>query len=304
MAKQNRQTVSYLTQRFEQVGLEPDARHGQNFLIDLNLLKMLATTGDVGPQDVVLEVGTGTGSLTGLLAQRAGAVVTVEIDWHLYQLASEELEEFDNVVMLKQDALRNKNNFDDKVLNTIKEEMAKIPGCRLKLVANLPYNVATPILSNLLRTEIVPHSMVATIQKELGERIVAKPSTKDYSALSIWMQSICDCEIVRIMAPSVFWPRPKVHSAIIKCVFRPEKRDRIVDLKFYHEFVRSLFFHRRKFIRSVVISSFKGQLTKPQVDEVLTDMEFGPDVRAEQLPPETILELSEKFRQKLESIKE
>lgn len=291
----SKQTVSFLTNRFREVGLEPDSRHGQNFLIDLNLINLLVDTANIGPNDLVLEVGTGTGSLTSLMAPKAGHVITVEIDSHLYQLAREELEEFDNITMLQQDALRNKNNFSDKLLETIKEEFGKLDNAQFKLVANLPYNVATPIISNLLLTEVLPTSMTVTIQKELADRIVAKPRTKDYSALSIWMQSLCDCRIVRVMAPSVFWPRPKVYSAILHLEHSLEKRARITDIRFFHEFVRSLFFHRRKFLRSVLISSFKGKLEKPQVDEVLDSLQLGPSTRAEELSVDSILELAEAF---------
>jgi len=297
-----KQTVSFLTKRFREVGLEPDSRHGQNFLIDMNLLNLLVDSGNIESNDLVLEIGTGTGSLTSLMAPRAAHVITVEIDTHLHQLAREELEEFDNITMLQNDALRNKNNFSPIVLDTIKEKFESIPNCRFKLVANLPYNVATPIISNLLLTEILPTSMTVTIQKELADRIVAVPRTKDYSALSIWMQSLCDCRIVRVLGPSVFWPRPKVHSAIIHLEHSLEKRSRINDIQFYHEFVRSLFFHRRKFLRSVVISSFKGQLDKPDVDDVLDRLQLGPQTRAEELPVERILELSEGMRLKLQEV--
>jgi 16S rRNA (adenine1518-N6/adenine1519-N6)-dimethyltransferase len=298
----SKQTVSYLTQRFREVGLEPDSRHGQNFLIDLNLINLLVDSADIQPNDLVLEIGTGTGSLTALMAAKAAHVITVEIDTHLHQLAREELEEFDNVTMVQQDALRNKNNFNPIVLETIQNRFSEIPGGRFKLVANLPYNVATPIISNLLLTEILPTSMTVTIQKELADRIVAVPSTKDYSALSIWMQSLCDCRIVRVLGPGVFWPRPKVHSAIIHLEHSLEKRGRITDVRFYHEFVRSLFFHRRKFLRSVIISSCKGKLDKPEVDEVLAALKLGPNARAEELPVEGILELGEAFRQKLHDL--
>ena len=107
MAKVNRQTVSYLSRRFVEVGLNPNKRHGQNFLIDLNLLNMIVRSAELDKKDVVLEIGTGMGSLTGLFAEAAAQVVTVEIDQHLFQLASEELEPFDNIEMLKQDARKN-----------------------------------------------------------------------------------------------------------------------------------------------------------------------------------------------------
>ena len=215
MAKVNRQTVSYLSRRFEEVGLNPNKRHGQNFLIDLNLLNLLAKSAQLNSNDVVLEIGTGMGSLTGLFAEQAAQVITVEIDEYLYQMASEELEVFDNIQMLKQDALKNKNQFAPEVIAAIKHHMQVEDGRVFKLAANLPYNVATPIISNLLRSEIVPKTMTVTIQKELADRLVAAPGSKDYGALSIWVQSICDVEIVRIMSPKVFWPRPKVDSAII-----------------------------------------------------------------------------------------
>ena len=168
-----------------------------------------------------------------------------------------------------------------------------------KLAANLPYNVATPIISNLLRSEIVPATMTVTIQKELAERLVAKPGSKDYSSLSIWVQSICDTKIVRIMSPKVFWPRPKVESAIIHIVHRPERRAAIPDLNFFHAFVRAMFFHRRKFMRSVAVSAFKNQLEKVDVDDVLGRLGHGADVRSEQLDIESMLALSEAFRQKV-----
>lgn len=294
-----RQTVSYLTKRFREVGLYPDSRRGQNFLIDLNLLELLARTPDINSNDVVLEVGTGTGSLTARLAEQAAEVVTVEIDKHLYQLASETLIDCTNVTMLKQDVLKNKNTIDPVVIATVKEKLAQAPGRVFKLAANLPYSIATPLISNLLLSEITPASMTVTIQKELADRLVARPRTKDYSALSIWVQSLCDVEIVRIMPPGVFWPRPKVHSAIIHIVPKAEKRAKIADLKFFHTFVRALFFHRRKFLRSVVLSAFKNQLDKPAVDEVLANLQLGSDARAEQLDVDTMLVLCDLLRAKL-----
>lgn len=297
----NRQTASYLMRRFKETGLQPDRRRGQNFLIDLNLLQLLAETAEVGPQDVVLEVGTGLGSLTGLMAPRAAAIVTVEVDARLYSLASEELSRFDNVTMLHQDALKNKNQFHPRVLSTIQQRLDEAPGRQLKLAANLPYNIATPIVSNLLSTPQLPVSMTVTIQKELADRLAAAPNSKDYSALSIWVQSQCDVRIVRVMAPTVFWPRPKVHSAIVQIVPDLDRRASIPDREFFHRFVRAMFFHRRKFLRSVLLSAFKKQLSKPQADAILSEMGFKGDARAEQLSVEQMLALSDLVRQQVES---
>ena len=291
-----RQTVSYLTARFREAGIRPDVRHGQNFLIDLNLLDLLLNAADIQPTDVILEVGTGMGSLTSRMAEKAAAVVTVEIDERLYAMASEELAEFSNVLMLQVDALKSKNHLEPEVIAVVKEQLELDPARRFKLVANLPYNIATPILSNLLTCDVVPFSMTATIQKELAERMVAVPSTKDYSALSIWMQALCDIQIVRILPPQVFWPKPKVHSAIVHIVPSPEKRERIPDLTFFHDFVRSLFLHRRKFLRGVLIVMLKERVEKQIVDELLAAFQFPEDVRAEQLDVETILALSEAVR--------
>ncbi|MFN6111951.1 MAG: 16S rRNA (adenine(1518)-N(6)/adenine(1519)-N(6))-dimethyltransferase RsmA [Planctomycetota bacterium] len=297
MTKANRQTISYLRRRFSQFGLEPNARHGQNFLIDLNLIEILAEAAEIGPQDVVLEIGTGMGSLTALLAEHAGRVVTVEIDQHLHQLAREELERYENVVMLKVDALRNKNHFAPLVIETVQQALQAIPNARFKLAANLPYNVATPIISNLLISELPPPvSMTVTIQKELADRIMAAPNSKDYGALSVWIQSMCRVELVRLLPPTVFWPRPKVHSAIIKLTLEPDRRAAIPDLVFFHQFVRSIFFHRRKFLRSVAISAFKDKLSKAEVDAVLQAQGLGTEARSEQLSVEQMLELSERFR--------
>ena len=285
------QTLSFLIRRFKEAGIRPHTKFGQNFLIDLNLLRVLADAAELSPDDVVLEVGTGTGSLTTLMAARAAAVVTVEIDPQMYQLASEELIAFDNVVQLHADALKNKNCFNPDVLAVVDKALAAEASRRWKLVANLPYNVATPILTNLLALDRSPTTMVVTIQNELADRIVAVPRTKDYGALSIWMQSQCDVEIVRRMPPEVFWPRPKVTSAILRITLNETKRARIADRAYFHQFVRSMFFHRRKFLRSELLSAYKKRFEKPQVDAILEAMQFKGTVRAEELSVEDMMKL-------------
>jgi 16S rRNA (adenine1518-N6/adenine1519-N6)-dimethyltransferase len=291
-----RQTKSFLLERFREMGIRPATRHGQNFLIDLNLVELIIESAQLTSDDVVLEVGTGTGSLTQMMAERAAAVVTAEIDAHLFELASEQLIDLPNVTMLKLDALRNKNNLDDRIMDAVGEQLAAAPGRRFKLVANLPYNIATPVISNLLLARHVPHSMTVTIQKELAERIIASPSTKDYSALSVWIQSQATSEIVRIMPPSVFWPAPKVSSAILRIVVDHERRSRIVDLPFFHQITKALFLHRRKFLRANVLAAMKRHLDKSQVDELLDEMGFAPDTRTEQLDVETLIKLADRIR--------
>lgn len=301
----NRQTISFIKRRLDEAGIYPVSRYGQNFLTDLNLVRMIADSAELGPQDIALEIGTGTGSLTAMIAEKAGHVITVEIDKNLHQLAREELASFNNITFLQQDALRNKNNLSQELLDTIATAMSQIENAQLKLVANLPYNIATPIISNLLTYEdFVPTSMTATIQKELGDRIVARPATSDFGSLSLWIQAQCDAEIVRIMNPSVFWPRPKVHSAIVHIVTNPEKRARIKDLKNYQQFIRSVFIHRRKYLRSVLITVFKNQLTRQDVDEVLESMGLKGEYRAEQLAVAVMIELCERLYERVAAVEQ
>ncbi|MEM8865108.1 MAG: 16S rRNA (adenine(1518)-N(6)/adenine(1519)-N(6))-dimethyltransferase RsmA [Planctomycetota bacterium] len=294
-----RQTKTYLMQKLREIGVEPASRHGQNFLIDLNLVKLIASSADLGPTDVVLEIGTGVGSLTALMAPEVGHVVTVEIDANLFELASEELLAHDNVTMLRCDALKNKNAFNPVVMEAVGAALDKVPDSRLKLVANLPYNVATPIISNLLMCEHVPHSMVCTIQKELAERIIAQPWSKDYSALSVWIQSQASAEIVRVLSPKVFWPAPKVESAIIRIEVEPERRSQIPDLRFFHQFVKAIFLHRRKFLRANVVAALKKHLDKQQVDALLDQMQFADDARTEQIDIARLLQFTELVRKQV-----
>jgi 16S rRNA (adenine1518-N6/adenine1519-N6)-dimethyltransferase len=293
------QTISYLGKRFAESGIRLNHRHGQNFLVDLNLLRMIADSAQLEPRDVVLEIGTGTGALTALAAKQAAAVVTVEIDPQLFILAREELIEFKNITMLQTDALRTKSHLSEEVIAAVQQQLAAGPDRRLKLVANLPYSVATPIIANLLASPIVPLSMSVTIQKEVAERIAAVPDSKDYGALAVWIQSQCKVQLLRTLPPSVFWPRPRVTSAILHIEVDAERRAQIPDLPFFHDFVRSLFIHRRKFLRSVLVSTLKGRLDKPGVDEVLEATGLSPEQRAEQLDTSTILRLCEAVRSRV-----
>jgi len=288
-----KQTRSFLMRRFQEAGIRPETRHGQNFLIDMNLQDLLVRSAELGPDDVVLEVGTGTGALSALMARQAAAVVTVEIDRDLSQLASEELHGLENVTMIQTDALKRKSQIAPEVLEAVDEQLAAASTRRFKLAANLPYNIATPLISNLLMLDRPPELMTVTIQKELADRIAARPGTSDYGALSIWVQSQCRVEVVRVMPPTVFWPRPKIFSAIIRIVLDESLRGRIPDRDFFHDFVRSMFFHRRKFLRSQLLSACKDRLGKPEVDTVLENLGLDPTIRAEQLDVETFLRLSQ-----------
>lgn len=285
-----KQTVSFLRRKFAEIGFRPYAKHGQNFLIDLNILDVIVREADIQPRDVILEVGMGTGSLTARLAEYAAHVVSVEIDPHLAELAQEQLAPDAPVTVLQQDVLKNKNQLDARVLQTLSEWLERIPDSRLKLVANLPYSVATPVISNLLACETPPDSMTVTIQKELGDRIVAQPRTKDYSSLSVWVQSQCDAAVLRDLPPSVFWPKPKVTSSIVQILLNPARRAQVSDLGSFHFFVRHLFLHRRKFLRGSLLAAFKS-LDKPTVDRIMDELSLGSESRAEELSVEQVVQL-------------
>ncbi len=291
----DKQTLSFLIRRFQQAGISPRTDLGQNFMIDMNLQRVLLETAQVGGDDVILEVGTGTGGLTVQMAPLAAAVVTVEVDRNLHQLAGEELFHFPNVTLLHTDVLEAKSRLDPTVLEAVQRQLDAVPGRRWKLVANLPYNVATPLISNLLALDHPPCTMTITVQKEVADRIVARPGVKDYGALAIWVQSQCRAEIVRVLAPSVFWPRPKVSSAFVQIALDETLRQRIPERAFFHEFCATMFLHRRKILRSQLLSAQK-RLDKTRVDALLAELGLEPTLRAERLGPEEMLRLCEAVR--------
>lgn len=290
------QTLSFLQQRFQEAGIRPKSRHGQNFLIDLNLLRVLVDTAELDQRDVVLEVGCGTGSLTVQMVERAAWVLAVEIDPDMQRMAEEQLHGAKNYSLLAHDALKSKGTIDPRVLQAVDEQLAAAPDRRFKLTANLPYHIATPLVTTLLDLERPPVSMTITIQKELADRMMARPATKDYGALSVWVQSQCDVEIARIIPPQAFWPRPKVTSAIVHLRLRDDLRALIPDRPFFHTFVRSMFFHRRKLLRSELLTAAKDRLDKTNVDAVLESLELAPTARAEELSVQQLLALAEAVR--------
>lgn len=293
-----RQTTAYLKDLFKQVGFSIDARRGQNFLVDLNLLDLLERSAGVTTADVVLEVGAGTGALTERLAQAAGRVVTVEIDPRLAQLARERVIDCDNVHLVGGDVLAGKHRLAPAVLAAIDEARAAFPQGRLLLVANLPYCVATPVISNLLALPRPFDSATVTVQREMAERMTAAAGSHSYNALSVWIGSQCRSEIVRILPPTVFWPRPKVDSAIVRLDLEPDRRARITDLERFHTFVRDIFCHRRKVLRGILIRLAGGKQQPAAVEAVdALYAAFGLDatIRAEDISPDRFVELEREF---------
>jgi 16S rRNA (adenine1518-N6/adenine1519-N6)-dimethyltransferase len=295
-----RQTQSYLRSLFERRGVAPQHRYGQNFLIDLNLHQLIVDAAEVGPDDVVLEVGPGAGALTALMAERGAAIVAVEIDPAMARLTAEAVEGRPNVRVLNTDALAGKNTLNPDVLDNIRAGLAVSPEKRFKLVANLPYNVATPIISNLLvHPDLCPVLMVVTIQLELAERMRADAATEPYGALSLLVQALADVSLVRTLPPSVFWPRPKVDSAVIAIRPDPAKRAAIGDVPWFHRVVRQVFLHRRKNLRRVLYSLWRDRWTKPEVDALLERLGLTGLVRAEAMNVDEFLALASALKELL-----
>jgi 16S rRNA (adenine1518-N6/adenine1519-N6)-dimethyltransferase len=299
-ASPTRQTTAYLKQLFVEVGFVIDAKRGQNFLVDLNLLDLLERSAGITPADVVLEVGTGTGALSERLSRAANRVVTCEIDSRLACLARDKLIDCDNVTLVEGDVLASKHRFAPAVLAAIEAAIAASPGARLLLVANLPYCVATPVISNLLALPRPFDTAVVTVQREMGERMTAAAGSHSYNALSVWIGAQCRSELVRVLPPSVFWPRPKVDSAIVRLDLEPDRRASIGDLARFHDFVRDIFCHRRKVLRGVLVrlaaqKTSDKDAAKRIVESIYTTLGFAPDIRAEDIPPDVFVELDKLF---------
>ncbi len=291
----SRQTLSYLRNLFAERGIKPKNKLGQNFLIDLNLLDLLLRTAELTRDDLVLEVGSGTGSLTVQLVEQAGAVVSIEVDPAFAALTDEEVRQREHIALLSADVLKNKNELNPDVLRAI-ENLSQRCGTRyVKLVSNLPYSVAVPVITNLLLTDLTIERMVVTVQWEIAERLLANPGVKEYAALAVLVQSLADVELVRRLPPRVFWPRPQVDSAIV-CI-RPSaaKRADVGDPRHFRAFLRDLYVHRRKNLRGALSSLPGSGLSKSEVDARLVELGIEGTTRAEALDREQHLRLCAAF---------
>jgi 16S rRNA (adenine1518-N6/adenine1519-N6)-dimethyltransferase len=290
-----RQTLTYLRDLLLSRGIRPKNKLGQCFLIDLNVLDLLLRTAQLSRDDLAVEVGAGTGSLTSRLAEQAGAVLSVEIDPAFFALVSEAIASRDKVVLLQTDILKNKNELNSKVLLAL-DELTQRSGCRrLKFVANLPYAVATPVIANFLVTDLSFERMVVTVQWEIAERLTANPGSKAYGALAVLVQSLADVKLVRRLAPSVFWPRPKVDSAIVFIGPNAGKRAQVGDVHRFRNFLRDLYAHRRKNLRAALTAWPSGRRDKEEVDKRLAQLGIDGTLRAEALEVGQHLRLSERF---------
>jgi len=208
------QTKRQIAQLLAAAGVSPNRRLGQHFLVDLNLMRLLLDSAQPGPGDVVLEVGCGTGSLTEALAERAGAVVAVEID----------------------------------------RTLASIVASRLADRANLPYDVACPVIVHLVKGPPAADAMFVTVQKEVAERMTAAPGGRHYGSVSILLGATGSAHTLRTLGPGVFWPPPKVDSALVAFTRDETKCRRIGDMELLSDVVGFFIGHRRKMLRACVKS--------------------------------------------------
>lgn len=282
-------------------GVVPNRRLGQNFLIDLNLMRLLAEAANLTPNDIALEVGTGTGSLTEELARRAGKVITIEFDRGLAQIAHKRLENIANVVLLVGDALESKNALNPALLDAVADARRDCSG-RLVLAANLPYSVGSAVMANLITGPLVADAMVVTVQKEVADRMTAQPNSEMYGTLSILMAATGSVHILRKLPPSVFWPPPQVESAMVVFERQPEKTAQIQDIMMLAEVINLFMGHRRKMLKAC-IKFAAGELARiHHWQTIFSESLIDPHSRPEQLSADNYICIANLCHQMLRKI--
>lgn len=231
-------------------GIRPQRRLGQNFMIDRNMLDFLLRSSHLEDRDVAFEVGTGVGFLTQRLAEKAGTVVSVEIDRGLEELARERLSVYPNVHLVHSDALE-RGGWAGSVLEALASAGGKSAGA-LKLVSNLPYAIATAVVTAVLTREVRFDSCIFTCQWEVARRLVAEPGARDYGYISVLAALLGETRILRRLPPSVFWPRPKVDSAVVELVPRLGEYSDGDKLRRLLRGLSLLMNNRRKTLRKVI----------------------------------------------------
>jgi 16S rRNA (adenine1518-N6/adenine1519-N6)-dimethyltransferase len=273
-------------------GTTPNKRLGQNFLIDLNLMRKLIDAAEIQSNDVVLEVGCGTGSFTEGLAEVAGFLIGVEYDNVLAPVVQRNFKDVENVKIINADILENKHTLRTEAVEAVKEAQAKLGG-RILLVANLPYNVAASIMANLITAEqLTADVMYVTVQKEVAERMAAASGDKRYGILSILMAATGKTEIIKILPASVFWPQPKVESAMVKFQRNEEKAANIKDMQTFRAIVSLFMGHRRKMLKATTKLA-EGKLAEIENwQEIFEQCKIDPKARPEKLTPEDYITLA------------
>ena len=258
-------------------------KFGQNFLIDSHVINKIISAADITKDDCVLEIGPGIGTMTQYLAESAGQVVAVEIDKNLLPILDETLAEYDNVTVINDDILK-------VDINKIVEE--RNGGRPIKVVANLPYYITTPIIMGLFEKHVPLLSVTVMVQKEVADRMQVGPGTKDYGALSLAVQYYAAPEIVAIVPPNCFMPRPKVGSAVIRLTRHKEPPVQVADEKLMFRIIRASFNQRRKTLANGLKNSGELTLSKEVIEESITELGVPVTIRGEALSLAQFAELS------------
>ena len=276
----------------EKYGIRTKKSFGQNFLTDLNVLKNIVEAADITANDNVIEIGPGIGALTEQLAQAAGEVLALEIDQDLIPVLKEVLSPYDDVKVINQDVLQ------ANLPELIKKEF-KDPSRPIKVVANLPYYITSPILMNLLASPVEWATICVMMQKEVAQRLTAKPGTKQYGALTLAIEYQMQAKIAFDVSRKVFVPAPNVDSAIV--VLTPRTNPLPVqpfDKQKLFGFIRGCFAHRRKSLWNNLQSVIgKDPAAKEKMTAVLNQLDISPQIRPEKLTLEQFIELANALHQ-------
>ena len=258
----------------QKYGFAFQKRFGQNFLIDPHVLDKIIRAADLTREDLVLEIGPGIGTMTQRLAEAAGKVVAVEIDPKLIPVLKETLAGYENVRVINQDILK----MDIQAL--VREENGGRP---IKVVANLPYYITTPILMGLFERHVPVDTITVMVQKEVADRMQAGPGAKDYGALSLAVQYHAAPYLVANVPPNCFIPRPRVGSAVIRLTRHPEPPVQVADEKLLSALIRASFNRRRKTLLNSLNNSPEIPFTKEQIAAAIDGLGLSPSVRGEAL---------------------
>lgn len=258
-------------------------KFGQNFLIDTHVLDKIIASAEITKDDMVLEIGPGIGTMTQYLACAAGKVVAVEIDKTLIPILEDTLSEYDNVQIINQDVLK---------VDLAKLAEEENDGKPIKVVANLPYYITTPIIMGLFENHVPLKSITVMVQKEVADRMQVGPGTKDYGALSLAVQYYAKPYIVANVPPNCFMPRPKVGSAVIRLERYEESPVQVTDEKLMFRIIRASFNQRRKTLVNGLKNSPEIQFTKEEIEAAIETLGKGASVRGEALTLEEFARLS------------
>ncbi len=286
-------TPSVLKQIFSLRGISPNKRFGQNFLIDQNTLLSIPDIAELTEDDVVLEIGMGTGGLTRLLAERSRHVFAVEVDRKLFEMSSDILKLYKNITLVNADVLKTKHELNPEIPALMLNWLREHNQTHIKVVSNLPYNISTPVIINLLEGDLPIKLMVLMLQQEITERMSAIPGTREYGILSIITQLFADVEVVKTLSPHVFWPRPEVFSALVKVSIHKERyADKITDYPFLKKIIHAIFTSRRKTLLNSLEQLKLPSITRERMKRVLEGMHLDERVRGETLSLDQLILLT------------